>query len=166
MSDLEVEIDEALATWSDGPLTELLRRARCALSQQDEQYPPCDFCGVIPDHHPWHGSGLFNGVDSPHIHACNGCRHLLPVNPAQTAPSCDHRFMYFGDQTKRRCADCYVVEGNEQTAPQPEQGVLLEAVKEAVEYLDANKLNQISSGSILHVKLSAALSAQQGDKSC
>ncbi|GEM_PF-2742709 len=51
---------------------------------QDEQYPPCDFCGVIPDHHPWHGSGMFKGVDSPHLHACNECRHLLPSRPAQT----------------------------------------------------------------------------------
>lgn len=42
------------------------------------------------------------------------------ARPAQTAPQCNHRFMYFGDQTKRRCADCCVVEGNEQTAPQPE----------------------------------------------
>ena len=51
---------------------------------QDDQYPPCDYCGVIPDHHPWHGSGMFNGEDSPHIHACNDCRHLLPTRPAQT----------------------------------------------------------------------------------
>ncbi|TVT66058.1 MAG: hypothetical protein FHK79_18210 [Pseudomonas sp.] len=51
---------------------------------QDEQYPPCDFCGVIPDHHPWHGSGMFKGFDSPHIHACNDCRHLLPSRPAHT----------------------------------------------------------------------------------
>lgn len=51
---------------------------------QDDQYPPCDYCGVIPDHHPWHGSGMFNGEDSPHIHACNDCRHLLPARPAQT----------------------------------------------------------------------------------
>lgn len=72
---------------------ELLARTDVALSQQaepapaqDEQYPPCDFCGVIPDHHPWHGSGAFKGVDSPHIHACNECRHLLPARPAQTAP--------------------------------------------------------------------------------
>lgn len=51
---------------------------------QDEQYPPCDYCGTIPDHHPWHGSGMFNGIDSPHIHACNYCRHKLPARPAQT----------------------------------------------------------------------------------
>lgn len=50
---------------------------------QDEQYPPCDFCGVIPDHHPWHGSGMFKGIDSPHIHACNDCRHLLPSHTVQ-----------------------------------------------------------------------------------
>lgn len=49
----------------------------------DGQYPPCDYCGVIPDHHPWHGSGMFNGEDSPHIHACNDCRHLLPTRPAK-----------------------------------------------------------------------------------
>ena len=24
-------------------------------TEQDDQYPPCDYCGVIPDHHPWHG---------------------------------------------------------------------------------------------------------------
>ena len=53
---------------------------------QAEQYPPCDFCGVIPDHHPWHGSGMLKGVDSPHIHACNGCRHLLLSRIAQHAP--------------------------------------------------------------------------------
>lgn len=53
-------------------------------TEQDDQYPPCDYCGVIPDHHPWHGSGMFNGEDSPHIHACNDCRHLLPASPAQT----------------------------------------------------------------------------------
>jgi len=45
-------------------------------------------------------------------------QYTAPI--AQTAPQCNHRFMYFGDQTKRRCADCCVVEGNEQTAPQPE----------------------------------------------
>ena len=57
---------------------------------QDEQYPPCDYCGVIPDHHPWHGSGMFNGEDSPHIHACNDFRHLLPASPAQAEqqPAC------------------------------------------------------------------------------
>lgn len=58
---------------------------------QAEQYPPCDFCGVIPDHHPWHGSGMFKGVDSPHIHACNGCRHLLPSRTAQDVALETHR---------------------------------------------------------------------------
>jgi len=52
---------------------------------QDEQYPPCDYCGVIPDQHPWHGSGMFKGEDNPHIHACNECRHLLPGRAAQKA---------------------------------------------------------------------------------
>ena len=45
----------------------------------EASYPPCDYCGVTPDHHPWHGSGHFDGCDNPHIHACNDCRHLLPA---------------------------------------------------------------------------------------
>lgn len=53
-------------------------------SAQDDAYPPCDYCGVVPDYHPWHGSGAFRGVENPHIHACNNCRHLLPT--AQSAP--------------------------------------------------------------------------------
>lgn len=59
------------------------------IKAQEDQYPPCDYCGVIPDHHPWHGSGMFSGEDSPHIHACNDCRHLLPTRPAQTDPQPD-----------------------------------------------------------------------------
>jgi len=70
---------------------------------QDEQYPPCDFCGVIPDHHPWHGSGMFNGEDSPHIHACNDCRHLLPTRPAQTAPRCQCCGYLVTDSEHRGC---------------------------------------------------------------
>lgn len=49
-----------------------------------EDYPECDYCGVTPDHHPWHGSGLLGGVESRHIHDCNSCRHLLPASPAQS----------------------------------------------------------------------------------
>lgn len=49
--------------------------------QPAEGYPACDYCGCIPDHHPWHGSGFINGAESPHIHACNDCRHLLPKSP-------------------------------------------------------------------------------------
>lgn len=48
------------------------------LALDDEQFPPCDFCGLIPDYHPWHGSGCLNGEENPHIHACNSCRHKLP----------------------------------------------------------------------------------------
>lgn len=45
----------------------------------EESYPPCDYCGTVPDYHPWHGSGLINGEESPHIHACNECRAKLPA---------------------------------------------------------------------------------------
>lgn len=50
------------------------------VSQND--WPKCDYCGEVPDCHPWHGSGMFNLVDSPHIHACTDCRHLLPTPAA------------------------------------------------------------------------------------
>lgn len=42
------------------------------------QYPPCDYCKAELDYMPWHGSGLINGDESRHIHACNDCRPLLP----------------------------------------------------------------------------------------
>lgn len=44
-----------------------------------EEFPNCDYCGIIPDYHSWHGSGVINGTESPHIHACNECRHKLPA---------------------------------------------------------------------------------------
>jgi len=46
-------------------------------------YPPCDYCGITPDYHPWHGSGMINGVENRHIHACEGCRGKLPAHPGQ-----------------------------------------------------------------------------------
>lgn len=96
--DLEAKVDAALSTQAEPADTftavdmataaaQGFRDGQAAVEQapaQDDQYPPCDYCGVIPDHHPWHGSGMFNGEDSPHIHACNDCRHLLPTRPAQT----------------------------------------------------------------------------------
>ena len=48
----------------------------------DAQYPPCDYCAEPLSYHPWHGSGLINGVESRHIHACDKCRHLLPAASA------------------------------------------------------------------------------------
>lgn len=91
---------------------------------------------------------------------------------AQTAPQVPERLPVEPYQTVDRSSTNYkagwnacrkaMLEG--QAAPQPEQSGLVEAVKEAVEYLDANKLNQISSGSILHVKLSAALSAVTAER--
>ncbi|MBH3456691.1 hypothetical protein I5Q41_18590 [Pseudomonas monteilii] len=49
-------------------------------------YPPCDYCGTVPSYHPWHGSGMLNGVENRHIHACDGCRGQLPSHPGQTHP--------------------------------------------------------------------------------
>ena len=49
-------------------------------------YPPCDYCGTVPSYHPWHGSGLLNGVENRHIHACDGCRGQLPSHLGQPHP--------------------------------------------------------------------------------
>lgn len=48
-----------------------------------DSYPPCDYCGITPDYHPWHGSGMINGVENRYIHACDGCRGELPRHPGQ-----------------------------------------------------------------------------------
>ncbi|WP_454241937.1 hypothetical protein [Pseudomonas sp. HLS-6 TE3448] len=50
---------------------------------EPSSYPPCDYCGVTPDYHPWHGSGLLSGVENRHIHACDACRGRLPLHPGQ-----------------------------------------------------------------------------------
>ncbi|RDL17035.1 hypothetical protein D884_03214 [Pseudomonas sp. URMO17WK12:I10] len=49
-------------------------------------YPPCDYCGTVPSYHPWHGSGMINGVENRHIHACDGCRWQLPSYAGQPHP--------------------------------------------------------------------------------
>ena len=59
---------------------------RALLDAEPEGYPPCDYCGIVPAYHPWHGSGLLAGVENPHIHACNECRHLLPAGYPQGEP--------------------------------------------------------------------------------
>ncbi len=60
-------------------------RAQPADQQGEENYPPCDYCGMVPDYHPWHGSGMLRGVENRHIHACHACRALLPAHDDQTA---------------------------------------------------------------------------------
>lgn len=60
--------------------TQLARLNSSPVSAGDDaQYPPCDYCAEPLSYHPWHGSGLINGVESRHIHACDKCRHLLPA---------------------------------------------------------------------------------------
>jgi hypothetical protein len=49
-------------------------------------YPPCDYCGTVPSYHPWHGSGMLNGLENRHIHACEGCREKLPTHPGRPHP--------------------------------------------------------------------------------
>lgn len=69
-----------------GKITTLeAENARLRAGQEDDEYPPCDYCGVVTDYHPWHGSGFINGRESPHIHSCNECRHLLPSTPQPSA---------------------------------------------------------------------------------
>ncbi|EPN6724790.1 hypothetical protein ACT2UN_000870 [Pseudomonas putida] len=50
---------------------------------EPDGYPPCDYCGITPGYHPWHGSGMFNGAENRHIHACDDCRGQLPSHPGQ-----------------------------------------------------------------------------------
>lgn len=57
--------------------------AQPADQQGEEKYPPCDYCGMVPDYHPWHGSGMLRGVESRHIHACHACRAKLPAHVDQ-----------------------------------------------------------------------------------
>lgn len=42
----------------------------------------CDYCNAETQD-PWHGSGMLNGAESRHIHACSQCRNLLPTTKAQ-----------------------------------------------------------------------------------
>lgn len=57
-----------------------------APAPQPASYPPCDYCGTVPSFHLWHGSGMLNGVENRHIHACDGCRGQLPSHPGQPHP--------------------------------------------------------------------------------
>ncbi|WP_409287489.1 hypothetical protein [Pseudomonas guariconensis] len=74
--------DSALEFMNDA--AQLLRQFK-SLSILEHQggYPACDYCGTVPDYHPWHGSGMLKGVENRHIHACEGCRGRLPSNPGQ-----------------------------------------------------------------------------------
>ena len=65
---------------ADQRIDELTQRQ----GEQVNSYPPCDYCGVVPDYHPWHGSGVIDGKESPHIHACSECRHKLPGHTSKS----------------------------------------------------------------------------------
>ena len=71
------------ALFDDGGVVWILR---ALLDAEPEDYPPCDYCGIVPAYHPWHGSGPLAGAESPHIHACNECRHLLPAPQPKGEP--------------------------------------------------------------------------------
>jgi hypothetical protein len=55
-----------------------------APAAQDDGPIACDYC-CSDTSDPWHGSGMLNGVECRHIHACDVCRHLLPAQPAPAA---------------------------------------------------------------------------------
>lgn len=52
-------------------------------------YPPCDYCGATLDYEAWHGSGILDGVDQRHIHACDNCRDQLPVSAVTDKSRCE-----------------------------------------------------------------------------
>ena len=70
------EVEHALADLNNA-LAEL-----AALKAQDFDPLVCDYCDAETQD-PWHGSGMLNGAESHHIHACNQCRNLLPTTKAQ-----------------------------------------------------------------------------------
>ena len=71
---------------------------------EPSEYPPCDYCGIVPDHHPWHGSGLLSGVENRHIHACDACRGRLPLHPGQRQGADTLTFKLMHPFTKERRA--------------------------------------------------------------
>lgn len=56
--------------------------AQAEAKAQDFDPLVCDYCNAETQD-PWHGSGMLNGVESRHIHACSQCRNLLPTAKAQ-----------------------------------------------------------------------------------
>jgi hypothetical protein len=107
------------------------------VSQND--WPKCDYCGEVPDCHPWHGSGMFNLVDNPHIHACTDCRHLLPT-PAERVeqepvvwrcPRRDANDDWVYDYSRRKVCDyCEPLFTAPQPSPAP-AGVITEYLESA-----------------------------------
>lgn len=84
---------EPLPGFIQAPIDRAVTRISGLLAQpapqphaEPDSYPPCDYCGITPDYHPWHGSGMLNGVENRHIHACDGCRGQLPLHPGQPHP--------------------------------------------------------------------------------
>jgi hypothetical protein len=155
---------------------EMANRIDAFLSQQGE---PCQDCDAFGDVH---------GPDGEYIGRCK-CGKAEPV-PAQNerefaieltkkvhralglsdsylnvrdSGNGFERFKY--DDTQRAYETIFsaLAARPAQTAPQQEQSGLVEVVSDAVRYLDSNKMNLIHSGSILHRKLSDALSAQRGE---
>lgn len=72
--------NDSAAKWE---IYEVLARPDPQPHPEPASYPPCDYCRTVPSYHPWHGSGMLNGVENRHIHACDGCRWQLPSHPGQ-----------------------------------------------------------------------------------
>lgn len=99
----------------------------------------CSWIGPSPDEDKCPGCAAYNVMSA----ACPKCSCIyrlladaeIATPIAQTAPQCNHRFMHFGDQKKRRCADCCVVEGSEHAAPQLGVGGPMEVLREAERFI-------------------------------
>ena len=107
----------------------------------DAQYPPCDYCAEPLSYHPWHGSGLINGVESRHIHACDKCRHLLPAVSAggvdERAAQCDHQWTDDGLHLLV-CTSCGAQEDHDphwrDMATAPRDGTMVRLLVEFIEH--------------------------------
>ena len=74
-------LDKAFAD-ADAIVAELYAAPVSEAKAQDFDPLVCDYCNAETQD-PWHGSGMLNGVESRHIHACDQCRNLLPTAKAQ-----------------------------------------------------------------------------------
>jgi len=88
-------------------IAELKERIR-QLEAEQMQPPSCTTCA---------NRGRVNGLSQEMY--CDWClwqgqgyrvSHYAPLPPKKEG-ECVHRFMYFGDQPNRRCADCNAIEG-------------------------------------------------------
>lgn len=88
-------------------------QARVAELLHDEPLR-CDYCQREVDD-PWHGSGLLDGDECRHIHACDNCRSSLLVAQTGHAPKAWHDVQ--AERRRQIEAEDWTLEHDDQHAP-------------------------------------------------